>query len=121
MAKQFQKSVLSVVNDTTTNSAAIDCSDVLQISVQAVSTGTPTATVKIQASNDTPIGKPGQNGVPWVPTNWTDVPSATVSLSAAGSKLIPKTDLCYQFIRIVFTSSSGDTGTTAVNIKTIGA
>lgn len=121
MAKQFQRTMFSAVaNTATTNSEAIECVDVIAISVQAVSTGTPTSVLKIQASNDSPVGKPGVSSGVFTPTNWTDIASATVSIGAAGTFLIPKTDLCYEFIRLVLTGTGGATGTTTVNIKVLG-
>jgi hypothetical protein len=118
MSAQFQGSVLSGVT-ATSNSAAIDASNLYSASVQIVGTGSLAGTVKIQASNDSPIGLAGHNGgTPFVPTNWTDIPGATAALSAGSSALVPTTLICYQFIRVVFTASGG-TGTASATIKTI--
>lgn len=97
------------------NGPAIDTSQILQISLQAIVTGSsPTGTIKIQASNDicTTANLPAAS---FTPTNWTDISGATVSYSAVGAVIIPKLDLCYRFIRIVNTFTSG-TGTVAVNV-----
>lgn len=100
---------------TTINSVAIPCQDVLQLSAQAVATGGAVAgTVKLQASLDNVV----IGGVP-TPTNWNDIASATVSVTGAGAFLIPKIEICYQWVRVVWTNS-GTGGTIAVNVKTVG-
>lgn len=97
------------------NSVAIPAENLWAVSAQAISTGTVAATVKLQASDDNVVIGTGQ-----VPTNWSDIPSATVSVtSGGGAFLIPKTDLCYQWIRINVSSTSG-TGNLQVNVKVSG-
>jgi hypothetical protein len=96
------------------NSAPIPAQDLCWVSAQVVATGTAAATVKIQASNDNPVSGTGQ-----APTNWTDIASASATVSGAGTALIPKTDLCYQWIRVSVSSSSG-AGNLQVNVKVIG-
>lgn len=97
-----------------TNGPAIDTTNVLYGSVQAVVTGTFAGTLKVQFSNDIVNPQVG-------PSNWTDIPSATVSLTgSAGVFGIPKFDCCYKWIRIVV-STSGGTGTVTANLNTIGA
>lgn len=92
-------------------SAAIDANQLLSISVQSVSTGTAAGTLKLQFSNDAPSNISA-------PTNWTDIPSATVSVTAASTVGIAKTELCYRFVRVVYTFTSG-TGTITANIMAL--
>lgn len=80
---------------------------------------TGTSTVKLQASNDAPFQSGGS--VPITPSNWTDVASATVTISASGTLLIPKTDVCYEWIRLVLTSGGGMSGTILTTLKVLGA
>ncbi len=110
-----QQNIASRSITPTYNGPAIDASQLLQISVQAViASGTsPTGSVKIQASND--VCHTGNQPTPFVPTNWTDISGATVSYTDNGSLLIPKLDLCYRWIRIVNTFGSG-TGNVSVTI-----
>lgn len=116
--QQFQQKVLDAVSTATgANSAAIDASNMLQVSAHCIATGSPTGAVKIQVSNDSPIGLKGQSSSVWTPTNWADLPSATVTVGAAGNFVIPKTDICYQFIRFVYTGTG--VGTVTVQIKAI--
>lgn len=98
------------------NGLAIDVSKAIQISAQVITTGDAAGTLKLQVSNDAPVGP--QYEPTAQPTNWNDIPSATVTISAAGTLLIPKTDVCYDWIRVVYTRSSG-AGTITVNVKTL--
>lgn len=96
------------------NSAAYDTGQILYVSAQVITTGTsPTFTVKLQASNDN--YPPGTMASDFTPTNWTDIPNTTVSVSATGSMLIPKTEICYRWVRAAVTFTSG-TGTVIVNL-----
>lgn len=107
--------VLAIENedasDNNIESDPIKTEFVVMASLQAVSTGTSTGTVKIQVSND-PITA--------VPTNWTDLSGATVNVTAASKVIIPKYDSCYNWTKIVYTKNNGDTGTLSVNFKSIG-
>lgn len=99
-------------------SGAIPTDFVVNASVQVVTTGTSTGTLKIQMSND--IGPPvGTLGQP-APTNWSDIASITVSVTAAGAVNIPKFDTCYGYIRAVWTHTNAASGTLSVTIKTNG-
>lgn len=93
-------------------SAIIDSNQLISISLQAVATGTIAGTAKLQFSDD-----PGFPHRP-DPINWNDVPSATVAVASAGSYAIPKTDLCYRWLRVVYTATSG-TGTLTVNFNAL--
>lgn len=96
------------------NGDAILTSFVLYVSVQAVMTGSSTGTLKLQYSNDPAYS-------PKIPTNWSDIPNATVTIDAAGVFAIPKTDLCYEHVRPVYTKNNGSVGTLTAYMKTIGA
>jgi len=78
-------------------------------SAQAVITGSAVGTLKLQVSNDD-----GGSA-----TNWSDLSGATVSISGAGAYLIPAQNMSYQFIRAVYTFTSG-TGAITVNLHMVG-
>lgn len=101
------KKVLDAVA-VSTNSSEIKSDFVVACSAIVNATGTITGTVKLQASNDNVD-----------PTSWADIASATVAVSTASPVMIAKTDLCYNFVRVVFTKSGG-TGTVTVNYQGIG-
>lgn len=90
-----------------TSAAPQDCSNIMAGSVQVISTGA-VGTAKLQASNDKVA-----------PSNWTDISGATVSVTGSGSFLIPKMDLCYRWIQVVYTNSSS-TGNVTANFEGIG-
>lgn len=98
----------------TITSAAILSENLFSCSVQIDAVGGGAAGVaKLQASNDVPVAANA------VPTNWSDIPSGTVSISGDGAFLIPKTDLSYQYIRLIYTNSG--TGTVSARLKALGA
>lgn len=70
-------------------------------------TGTPTGTLKLQASLD--LGHPNaQTEAERAAdvSNWADIPSKTTSISAAGNVLYELPDVAYNFVRLVYTASS---------------
>ena len=95
------------------NGPSINSGYMLAVSAQVIQTGSSTGAVKFQASND-PVGVPGN------PSNWTDISGATVTVGAAGSFLIPKFEICYQWIRAVYTATNGSAGTVTILIKGLG-
>lgn len=101
--------------DITSNqtSAAIESEYLFQASAHVIMTGSsPVGTVKIQISND----KPGPAGNP---VNWVDLSGASVAINATGGFLIPKTEICYAWIRFFWTFTSG-TGTVTVKMQGLG-
>lgn len=98
----------------TFSTAAIPTKFVLYASVQSTFSGggAPLGVLKVQASNDQP--STGD------PQNWSDIAGITVNISADGVFFIPKFDLSYEWIRLVYTRTSG-TGTASIRIKSIGA
>lgn len=93
----------------TTNGTAVNVQLARFASVQAVVTSTANGTLKLQVSND-------DNGSA---TNWSDLTGATVSISGANTYLIPAQNMSYQWIRAVYTASSGS-GTIVVNMHVVG-
>jgi hypothetical protein len=99
-------------------SIAIDASYLFQVSVQAnISGTTPAGTLKIQCSNDKIVAS--NLAANTVPVNWSDIPDADVAVTDEGSFVIPRTELSYQWIRLVWTASSG-TGAITANIMAVG-
>lgn len=97
------------------NTAAVPSELLFTVSAQAVVTGSSTGALKLQGSNDivTPLAP--------TPTHWTDITNATVTIGAAGTFMVQKTDICYQWIRAVYTKNNGSAGTITVIIKALGA
>ncbi len=115
--RQVNNNIIPIQSAATVTSAIMDSRNLFYMSAQIAATGSAAGTLKIQVSNDE---KPVlANDTAWQPTNWSDLSGASVSVSGAGAFLIPKTDLCYQYIRAVYTNSG--TGTISVVIKALGA
>lgn len=101
-------------------SAPIRADQLFYMSVQAIMTGTSSGTLKLQFSNDPCEGSIGQK-VP-VPTNWSDIANASVTITGtAGVFAIPKTELCYRFVRVMFAKNNGASGTVTATIQGMGA
>lgn len=111
--REVNQNIIPVQAAATITTIAVRAQNLFYVSVQVSSTGAGAGTLKLQASNDQPV----QSNV--VPTNWSDVPTASVAVSGAGAFLIPKTDLCYEWIRLVYTNSG--TGTISAVFKALGA
>ena len=111
--RQENVNIIPVQAAASINGSAIFAANLFSCSVQLAATGSAAGTMKLQASNDE------SNASGFVPTNWSDISGATVSVSGAGAFLIPKTDLCYQWVRVVYTNSG--TGTISVVFKALGA
>lgn len=99
------------------SSPGIPLAQTFGYAIQAVYTGTPTGTLKLQASND-PLGdltNPNDQ-----PTNWEDISNSSQSISAAGSFLWNVTDVMYTWVRLVFTDGSGGTSTARLSANING-
>lgn len=114
--RQVRYTVFNAINGTSTvNSAAIDANQLFAASVQAFATGTITGgSAKLQFSNDyEPLSQPQSSN--YQPTHWTDVPQAVIDVEASGPAGLPKTDLCYRWIRITYTGGTGS-GLVTINL-----
>ena len=70
--------------------------------------------VKVQGSNETASRS---NLATYIPsaTSWNDIPSATSAISSGVGPAIVIPSLCFQYIRVIFTYTSGGTTTVVVN------
>jgi len=73
-------------------------------------------TVKIQGSNDEPTNGNRQT---FIPTNWSDIPNATATVTSGIAPLIVLSNISCQYVRAVYTKTSG--GTTTITITANGA
>lgn len=107
----FNKEIqTAVVLNTNINSAYVPLKSIFMYCIAATITGTPTGTIKLQASND-----PETNDtVPLTtapPTHWTDIAGSSFSVAAAGSTFWNVTDVAYNYVRVVYTDGSGAAST----------
>jgi hypothetical protein len=98
------------------NGTVVSGAQLFALSMQAVSTGSSTGTVKIQFSND--VVDP--TNVP-VPTNWSDLTGQSIAIGAAAVVSLPKFDVCYAWLRAVYTHNNGSAGTITVTLCRGGA
>jgi hypothetical protein len=86
------------------------------ISIQAVFTGSPTGTLKVQISDD-----PGKllSGTPSGIVNWSDYTGSSVAVSAAGNQAFDIWAIGAKWIRIVYTASGGS-GSLSATAQTKG-
>ena len=103
---------MSSTNTFSSNPIPLD--QVFGIAIQAVWTGTPNGTVKLQASCDPPsqaqIAGPSYSTV----TNWTDVANSSYSITgSAGNYMWNVADANYRWIRLTYTNTSGTGSMTA--------
>ena len=95
--------------------SAIDVNQVVSASFQAVFGGSIGGTVKIQCSNDLPTNERQL----FVPTNWSDIPNATSTITAGAGPAIVIGNMCFSYIRAVWTYSSGSATTVVVNMNVL--
>lgn len=110
--RQVNDNIVPVTTAATVTTAALPALNLFYCSAQITVTGAGAGTLKFQASNDHPVAANG------VPVNWSDIPSATIAVAGAGSYLIPKTELCYEWVRLVYTNTG--TGTMSIIFKALG-
>lgn len=108
--RQINDNIIPLRAAATVHSAAIPALNLFEASVQGVFAGAAVGTLVLEASNDNPKGA-GQ-----VPVNFSTI--ATVAVSAAGVVMIPKTDLCYEYVRVSYTNTG--TGTMSIIFKALG-
>lgn len=93
------------------NSEVLKADQCFSVSLMAVGEGTLAGSIKLQFSND-PVDAEA-------PTNWVDIPTATVALTAAAKVGIAKIDVCYNWVRANFSSPTG-TGSVTLLLKSNG-
>lgn len=116
--KQISTNILMNANY---SSPYIQLRNIYTYSLAAIITGTPTGTIKLQASND-PETNDTQTNVtssqsPAVgPTNWVDITNSSFSLSAAGETMWNVNAVGYNFVRVVYADGSSGSSTARMNI-----
>jgi len=112
--------ILSATDTTSHNGAAVDSNQLVSASFQAVfGDASAAGTVLIQASNDEYNARYNFPSGTFTPTNWTAVPNATATVTGGASALITIAQMCYRWIRVVYTSASGGSTTITVNMNAL--
>lgn len=92
--------IVNAPNSSSISSAALDCNQLLKLSLQANITGTPTGSIQLQFSNDQVTNVFGD----FVFINWSDL-GLPLDITSAGTYGIVQQDICYRAIRVVYTST----------------
>lgn len=99
-------------------SNAIDSNQLVNMTVQCIMSVTDVVgTVKLQGSNDS--AGTAYDDI-FQPTNWSDIPNASSTITAGVAPMIVVSNLSCQWVRVVFTRSAG-TGTVVVKFSAAGA
>lgn len=103
---------------TITGTTIIEICTQQNCSLQAVLAGgsTPTGTAKLQVSNDVPPSEL----VPFTPTNWFDLPNATVTFTDVGTKGTASIGISHHWLRAVWTPSSAAGATITITLHSNG-
>ena len=113
--RNSQVTMLSAANTASRTSAALDVNQVVSASfVISQSDATAAGTFKLQACNDLVT----QRDTPTPESqliNWVDIPNASVIQTANTKQIIVIPNMCFSFIRAVWTASATSTGTVTVN------
>lgn len=99
----------NVLMNTNITSEALPLPNIYGFAIQAVYTGTPGGTLKLQASVD--AFKYASDVNPQVPVNWVDIADSSFIIDSAGIYVWNFTGSFYTFVRLVYTDSSGGTST----------
>ena len=121
MMRTFNKQIATTVPmNANYNSPYTPLKNIYTYSMAAIVTGTPTGTIKLQASNDPETNDTQTNSTglsPAVgPSNWADITGSTFSLVAAGETMWNVNAVGYNYVRVVYTDTSGGTSTATMNL-----
>ncbi|GAC1502082.1 MAG: hypothetical protein NVS1B10_06690 [Candidatus Saccharimonadales bacterium] len=106
--------ILSASDATSQTGPAIDANQLVSASFQSIfGDVTAAGSVKLQASNDAVVA-------PALPTNWSDIPSATATVTAGVCPMIVIPNMTFRYIRAVFTQTTAGTTTVTVKINALG-
>jgi hypothetical protein len=102
-------------------SVPLQLQNVLFYNIQIVYTGTPTGTWSLQASSDNSATQTAQGKNPYVPVNWTTIPSSAQVVTAAGSTMYNVEWAGYNFVQLVYTDGSGGSSAAVITDCTFNA
>jgi hypothetical protein len=109
--------ILSASDASSQNGVQIDTNQILAASFQAVfGDSTAGGTVQVQMSNDIYNSAYLQT---FTVSNWTNIPSASATVTAGASVVISVPQMCYRWIRVIYTSTTPGTSTINVNMNAL--
>lgn len=128
--RSFNKALDSVgVLNANRFSEPIPLKSIFGFSMSATITGTPTGTIKLQASNDADTNETQYNTSLLKPpavlpgsTSWVDIEDSDFAVSAAGTTFWNVSDVNYAWVRVAYVdgSSGASTATAVIRINAKG-
>jgi hypothetical protein len=112
----------NLLMNTNLTSLAVNCVNTYTYGIQVFFTGTPTGTFKLQCSMDPAVAAEAlpQASV-FQPVNWTDIPQSSFAVTSAGNEVWNIQDIGYNWVRLVYTDSSGGTSTARLTVCTFNS
>jgi hypothetical protein len=102
------------------NTDAVYLGHIVNFAIQAVFTGTPNGSFKLQCSNDKGDEDKGNGG--WNArnvTNWTDITGSSFAVVAAGDVTWDSQNCGYRWVRVVWTRTAS-TGSASIRFNAKG-
>lgn len=107
--RNAQVQILSGADTGDITGSAIDVNQVVSASfVPVFADATAEGTVKLQASNDLVANNDRKT---FTPTNWSDIPNATSAVASGVGSAIVVANMCFSYIRAVYTRTGGGSTT----------
>lgn len=106
----------NTVMNTTLTSQAMPIYSQIGFAIQVVFTGTPTGSFKLQASNDSYQTAGYAYANP--PVNWSDISNSSQAVTAAGNVFWNFQWSFWNYVRVVYTDTSGATSTAIITVST---
>ncbi len=106
----------NVVLNTNVNSDFVPLKNIYMYSIMAIVTGTPTGTIKLQASSDPETNDTQPNMEALKPVNWADIVDSSFTLTTAGNTMWNVRETGYNYVRVVYVDASGGTSTATMSI-----
>jgi len=112
----------NVVMNTNITSLPMNVISTYTAGVQVVYTGTPTGTFELQCSCDPGLEAQGYNqATVYQPTNWTTIANSPQAVTAAGDLVWNLQDIGYNWLRLVYTDTSGGDSTAVLTVATFNS
>lgn len=98
------------------NSVPLWADNIVRVSFQVVASNSSAAgTIQVQVSDDQSVGLPANQ---FIPTNWANLGSpVTLTGSSSLNALVPAIEVAYEYIRIVYTDTTGATATGTISAR----
>lgn len=112
----YNKQIISAQPlNVSSNSDYMELKNIYMYCITAIITGTPTGTLKLQASNDPETNTTVPNSTA-PPVNWVDIDDSTFTVTSAGNNMWNVREVAYNYVRVVYTDASGGASTATMKI-----